>query len=227
VELVQQLVDSGFGAVLVINDGSNSDSQPIFGQLVPAARLLGHAVNRGKGRALKTGFNDILANLPQIQGVITADADGQHTLADILRVADSFSQSPHRIVLGTRVFASGVPLRSRFGNLLTRRLFRLLTGVRLGDTQTGLRALPRNLLETLSNLAGERYEYEMSVLTYLCRSGYRPLEVPIQTVYFDGNCSSHFHPIWDSLRIYTVLLRSFFSANQDVGYDPAAGPESE
>ncbi len=219
VELVQKLVASGFGEVLVINDGSTAASQHIFDQLVPAARLLGHAVNLGKGRALKTGFNEILTNLPHIQGVITADADGQHTLADILRVADSFSQSPHRIVLGTRVFGSDVPLRSRFGNLLTRQIFGLMAGVRVGDTQTGLRALPRAVLASLMTLPGERYEYEMTMLAHLCRTGKRPLEVPIQTVYINGNRSSHFDPVWDSMRIYFVLLRFYFSSLVAAGID--------
>jgi len=229
IELVQQLVASGFGTVLVVDDGSSAPSRVIFQQLehMPGVRLLRHAVNLGKGRSLKTGFHDVLANLPQIQGVITADADGQHTVVDILHVAETLAQSPQSVVLGTRVFAADVPLRSRFGNLLTRRLFRLLAGVRLGDTQTGLRALPRNLLATLSQLPGERYEYEMSVLAHLCRSGHRPIEVPIQTVYFDGNRSSHFHPILDSLRIYIVLARSSFTAKQKVSGSQAQDTESQ
>jgi glycosyltransferase involved in cell wall biosynthesis len=218
IELVQQLLAYGFGTVLVVDDGSSSDSLAIFQQLelMPGVRLIRHAVNLGKGRSLKTGFSDVLANLPQIQGVITADADGQHTVIDILHVAETLSESPQLVVLGTRVFAAEVPLKSRFGNLLTCRLFGLLTGVRLGDTQTGLRALPRDLLATLCALSGERYEYEMGMLAHLCRSGHRPIQVPIQTVYFDNNRGSHFHPIWDSLRIYRVLVRSFFFSKQSM-----------
>jgi glycosyltransferase involved in cell wall biosynthesis len=214
--LVQQLVAAGFAALLIIDDGSRADYTTIFQQLelMPGVQLLRHAANRGKGRSLKTGFEYVLVSLPQVQGVITADADGQHTVPDILHVAETLCQSPQRVVLGSRVFASEVPRKSRFGNLLTRRLFGLLAGVRLCDTQTGLRGLPRNLLATLSDLPGERYEYEMSMLAHLCRSGHIPVEVPIQTVYFDGNRGSHFHPIWDSLRIYLVLLRSSLSAKQ-------------
>ncbi len=218
IELVQQLAAAGFGAVLVVDDGSSDDCRTIFQQLEQAGgvRLLRHAINLGKGSSLKTGFQDVLTNLPQIRGIITADADGQHTIADILHVAETLSESPQRVVLGTRVFAADVPLRSRLGNLLTCKVFGALAGVRLRDTQTGLRGLPRSVLAVLGTLPGERYEYEMSVLAYLCRSGRRPIEVPIQTVYFDNNRGSHFHPIWDSLRIYRVLVRSFFSGKKSI-----------
>jgi len=68
-------------------------------------------------------------------------------------------------------------------------------------------------------LEGERYEYEMTVLAHLCRDGRRPLEVPIETVYIDGNKSSHFDPIRDSMRIYFVLLRFFASSILAAGID--------
>ena len=76
----------------------------------------------------------------------------------------------------------------------------------------GCRAFPRSILGELMLLDGERYEYEMTVLAHLCRTGRRPLEVPIETVYIDGNQSSHFDPIRDSMRIYFVLLRFFASS---------------
>jgi hypothetical protein len=100
-------------------------------------------------------------------------------------------------------------LRSRVGNGLTRRIFTLVTGARLMDTQTGLRAFPRPMLAGLLLLEGERYEYEMNVLTHICRTGSKPLEVPIETIYFGGNKSSRFHPIRDSMSIYFALARAF------------------
>jgi putative flippase GtrA len=140
-------------------------------------------------------------------------------VADIVRVAQALPAAHGRAVLGSRQFAQNVPPRSRFGNLLTRQVFQLATGARLGDTQTGLRAFPREMLAELLLLDGERYEYEMTVLAHLCRSGRRPLEVPIQTVYLDGNKSSHFDPIRDSMRIYFVLLRFFASSLVASGID--------
>src|SRR5206468_2047006 len=105
---------------------------------LPKVRLVSHAVNLGKGAALKTGIQHALSAFPQLRGVVTADADGQHHPEDIERVAARLVEQPEALVLGARSFDGSVPLRSRFGNLLTRRLMQLVVGARLQDTQTGL-----------------------------------------------------------------------------------------
>lgn len=219
--LVRELVATGFGAVIVLDDGSSPACAEIFeaSARIAGVHRLRHAVNLGKGRALKTGINYFLNDLPEFTALVTADADGQHTPADIVRVAQALPVARDRAVLGARQFARDVPLRSKFGNLLTRQIFRLATGARLRDTQSGLRAFPRKMLANLLLLDGERYEYEMTVLAHLCRSGQRPLEVPIETVYIEGNRSSHFDPIRDSMRIYFVLLRFFASSLVASGID--------
>ncbi len=207
--LVEALAGEGFGALVVVDDGSSPDCGPAFAAVagVAGVRMLRHRVNRGKGRALKTGMEYLLTELPGMEGVVTADADGQHTPADIVRVAVALDAAGGAAVLGVRRMVQDAPLRSRLGNGLTRRMFAWRTGVALADTQTGLRAFPRALLPELLGLAGERYEYEMAALVHLCRQR-RPVEVPIETVYFAGNQGSHFHPVLDSLRVGWALLRS-------------------
>jgi len=214
VPLVEALLAAGFGAILLVDDGSLPASAAVFArvQAMPRVHLLQHAVNLGKGRALKTGINYFLNEMPGFVAVVTADADGQHTAVDIERVARAMLISDGRAVLGSRGFVKDVPLRSRFGNGLTRHIFSFITGQKLSDTQTGLRAFPRAMLPELMTLDGERYEYEMTVLAHICRTGRRPLEVPIETVYIDGNRSSHFDPIRDSMRIYFVLARFYMSS---------------
>jgi glycosyltransferase involved in cell wall biosynthesis len=214
VGLVASLVAQGFGAVIVVDDGSGRQYAGVFEEvaLLPRVRILRHAVNLGKGRALKTGIDHLLHELPGMIGLVTADGDGQHTPGHVARVGQTLLDAGGRVVLGSRSFAAGVPLRSRFGNGLTRHIFSFVTGAKLADTQTGLRAFPRRLLAELMVLDGERYEYEMTVLVHLCRLGNNPVEVPIETVYIDGNRSSHFDPVWDSMRIYFVLVRFYFSA---------------
>jgi glycosyltransferase involved in cell wall biosynthesis len=181
--LVAKLVERGFPAVIVVDDGSQS-CDPIFAALhaFDSVQVSRHAVNLGKGRALKTGFNHILVHLPLVQGVVTADADGQHTVDGIVDVALALNASRGRFVLGCRTFSTDVPLRSRFGNVLTRRIFSFVTGTKISDTQTGLRGFPRDLLPELLLLDGEKYEYEMTVLAHLCRNGKKPVEVPIETI---------------------------------------------
>jgi glycosyltransferase involved in cell wall biosynthesis len=219
-DLVAALGSSGLGVVLILDDGSSPVTQSVFDALRAFnVRLLRHAVNLGKGRALKTGFNCILSEYPEITGVVTADADGQHTVEDILHVAAALVSSGNKPVLGSRTFGRNVPLRSRLGNVLTRYIFALVTGSKLRDTQTGLRGLPISVLPELMALDGERYEYEMTVLAHLCREGNRPTEVPIATVYIENNRSSHFNPIRDSMRIYFVLARFFASSLVAAGID--------
>ncbi len=213
ISLVEELATYGFASILVVDDGSHPDSAPIFNHLktLPRLDLLRHAINQGKGRALKAGFNFILNNLPQIDGVITADADGQHAAPDIVAVATAMTHDSDQVTLGVREFAADVPLRSRFGNMLTRHIFGRVTRMNITDTQTGLRAFPRSFLPQLVTLPGERYEYEMSVLAYTCRYIGKPREIRIKTIYLQGNRTSHFHPLWDSMRIYFVLVRFYLS----------------
>lgn len=193
--------------VLVVDDGSG----PCFDLLFEASRSAGAELlrlprNGGKGRALKSGFSH-LHERGGTDVVVCADADGQHAVADILAVADAVDDAaPPHLVLGVRGFATSVPLRSRIGNDATRLLFQLSTGVHLADTQTGLRAFPAALLPWLAGVAGERYEYELTMLLQAVRQGVVLRTVPIRTIYLDDNSSSHFRPVADSVRIYRPLL---------------------
>ncbi|MEN0128376.1 MAG: glycosyltransferase [Brevundimonas sp.] len=193
--------------VVVVDDGSGPDYRPVFAAAAAAgATVLTHDVNRGKGRALKTGLEHVVREHPG-QGVVCADCDGQHTPSDVLAVADHAAAGDVAVVLGARRFTGDVPLRSRFGNACTRFAFRAGTGCDVHDTQTGLRAYPAHLLPWLLGVRGERFEYELVVLLRAAQEGLPVEEVTIATVYLDGNASSHFRPLVDSARIYAPLLR--------------------
>ncbi len=193
--------------VLVVNDGSTVNLS-LFQQLeqmgVPVLR---HPQNCGKGRALKTGIAHMARE--GFQAVITADADGQHSIDDICRIAQALAEHPSQLVMGARDIAQMVP-RSRAGNSITQKLFRILHGISLQDTQTGLRGIPLtpDSMPALLELAGDRYEYEMEMLLnsrLLFPDGI--LEIPIQTIYLDQNQSSHFRPLADGIKIYRILFR--------------------
>jgi glycosyltransferase involved in cell wall biosynthesis len=212
--LVQELSTAGFGAVVVVDDGSGNEWMELFSGLerMSGVHLVRHENNQGKGKALKSGFRYVRTALPGLKGVVTADADGQHRVEDIVRVGLALEHVGSGAVLGARAFSGEVPLRNKFGNLLTREVFALLTGARLSDTQSGLRGFSSELLPTLECIEGERYEYETTVLATLCRMGRKPVEVTIETIYLEGNRSSHFDPLRDSARIYAALLRSVFAS---------------
>ena len=204
--------------VLVVDDGSGHDYKGVFEESQRAGATVLHLpTNLGKGAALKTAFRHLEACGAK-GAVVTADADGQHAVADIVRVAaqvDPDRAAPPHLVLGERTFDTAIPFRSQIGNVATRTLFRVATGRRLRDTQTGLRAFPCSLLPWLLTLAGDRYDYELVQLLEATRAGVELRSVPIRTIYSDGNSGSHFRPVVDSLRIYAPLLMflaSSFSA---------------
>src|SRR5262249_16001168 len=163
-----------------------------------------HAVNLGKGQALKTAFNHYLLRCPQDSvGVVTADADGQHLPADVLRVAETLERGPATLVLGSRGFEGAVPARSRVRNVPTRLILRWLIGRSVRDTQTGLRGIPRRFLPELLAMEAGRYEFELDMLIRATEERIPIAEIPIETVY-GGPAQSHFNPLRDSLRIYFV-----------------------
>ncbi len=214
VGLVDSLIAEGFQNIVVVNDGSAPATLAIFDRIRarPACTVLTHAVNLGKGRSLKTGLNHIYLTHPDAEGVVTVDADGQHLPGDVARVVAAFRRQPGALVLGARVFGRDTPLRSRVGNVVTRAVFRFLIGRRIPDTQSGLRCFARALVPQLLRLEGERYEYEMNML--LALQGSTPLvAVGIATVYLENNRSSHFNPLYDSMKIYFLLLRFFLSSS--------------
>ncbi len=211
VQLVAKLRDKDI-TVVVVDDGGGADYAPIFEQVSQTgAYVLYHTENKGKGAALKTGIA-YLKKQAHVKGIVTADADGQHTPNDICLVMDTMTKHPDVLVIGARAFSGNVPARSRFGNTLTRGIFRLATGLKVTDTQTGLRGLPRKLFAELTVLEGDRYEYEMNMLLNMERWGIKYMEVPIETVYIEDNKSSHFHPLRDSWLIYGKILKFLTSS---------------
>ena len=195
-----------FRHLVLVDDGSTRGRDVLDAVRGRVEALLAHDVNRGKGVALRTGLAWIRANLPSVRTVVTADSDGQHRPADIRRVAEASLGYPDGLVLGVRAFAGKVPFRSQLGNVWTRILFRLLTGLPVRDTQTGLRGLPRTLFDDLLKRPGDRYEYEIRMLVAARRHPAPPLQIPIETVYIEGNRSSHFRPLKDTFATQGALL---------------------
>lgn len=203
VELVRRLRHQ---QVVVVDDGSGPRYADIFATVrALGADLVTLTQNRGKGYALKEGFAHVRDRFPG-QDVVCADSDGQHTPEDIQSVADRVATSDAAMVLGARRFTGKVPARSRFGNSVTCTAYRLVTGRSLIDTQTGLRGYPARMLTWLGDVHGERFEYELRLLLQAAREGLRIEEIEISTIYLEGNASSHFRPLRDSLRVYGPLL---------------------
>lgn len=208
-EVVKGLTEGGFRDIILVDDGSGAAYRPLFEKaaLFSGVSVLTHPENRGKGCALKTAFQYCLKERPGCKGVITVDGDNQHHIEDILACCERIHERPVHVILGVRDFgAEKVPFRSRFGNVLTRSVFRIACGIYITDTQTGLRAIPACYLRELAEIEGSRYEYETNMLLEM-RTRHIPFEeVTIRTIYLDENDSSHFDPVKDSIRIYRTIF---------------------
>lgn len=210
INVIESLLAEGFQHLVIVNDGSSPERRHFFDEAasLPGCTVLTHEVNKGKGRALKTAFTYVKESLPELRGVITIDGDGQHLTKDIIACGQRMLENEDDVVLGCRDFnLPGIPPRSVAGNKTTSRFFKVLFGIRLSDTQTGLRAIPAQFLQTFCDIEGERFEYETNMLLYMKRLGITFLEQPIATVYDPDDYSSHYNAVKDSWRITKVMLR--------------------
>lgn len=213
--LIEGLLASSSSKILIVDDGSKNECQPIFDQAASlGCIILRHAVNLGKGRGLKTAYNYLLNHYGEDVCAVFADADGQHLVTDILSLQEKLGENPDCLVMGCRRFDdTSIPFRSRFGNKVTRTVFNLLCGVRVSDTQTGLRGLSGKTMKSFLTTKGERFEFEMNMLIEAKEKSIPILEIPIQTIYIEENKTSNFNPLRDSLRIYAVFVKFLLSSS--------------
>lgn len=213
INLVKELKQEEFTKIFIVNDGSKKDFLYVFEEVKNmGCKVFQHHKNYGKGRALKNAFNQLYTEFPDFEVVVTLDADGQHKVKDVITVAETTMNQKESLVLGSREFGKDVPFRSKFGNILTRNIMKVLCGIKVRDTQTGLRGFSKELLENFLDIPGERYEYELNVLLATKEQDIKIVECPIETVYIDDNKSSHFNPIKDSIRIYSLFIKYIISA---------------
>lgn len=218
VEVVDYLLRrSVVGVVYVIDDGSPSSYGDIFAALTKVgAIVVRHNANLGKGMALKTGLRTIVDNHPESNAVVTFDADGQHLSDDISRVVNEGSKGGDALVIGARNIPSSAPWRSKLGNKVTSLVMTMVTGIKLNDTQSGLRLIPHRLIHDLLNLKASGYEFELDALFCAIRQSLPIRTCRIKGVYFDGNKSSHFNPVTDSVKIYLRIAVFVLSSLKEV-----------
>lgn len=212
-DLLSQLTKSDLSPIVLVNDGSSEQYSHFFeeARVNFGATVLTHEVNMGKGAALKTAFRYCLDNFPDMYGCVTADSDGQHSPKDIIATLKRLHEKGDCLVLGVRRFdSSDVPEKSRFGNNTTRKVFRLLLGKDISDTQTGLRAIPAELLKDFIRIPGNRFEYETRMLIYAVENHIDIEEVPIDTIYDSSrDHSTHFRAVIDSVRVFSSFGITF------------------
>lgn len=207
--LLRDLKSYGFTKIILVNDGSSPKFNSIF-EIAKnnfGVKILSHSKNLGKGASLKTAFNYCLKNIENLGGFITADSDGQHSPSSINTCILALIKNPKNLIMGVRNFSkSGIPKKSVIGNLFTKKIINQIYNKNLTDTQTGLRGLSSDFMKLCLNLKGNRFEFEMQMLSLALENNIQITEVPIETIYdSEKNHSTHFRPIIDSIKIYKTL----------------------
>ena len=214
IDLLKELKKEKMGPIIIVNDGSSDDYDSYFieaKKLINGA-ILTHEVNKGKGRALKTAFSYILENYSDAIGCVTIDSDGQHSVNCTKNIINGLIENPNSLVLGVRNFdLDNVPWKSRMGNKITSVVFKFIAGVKVSDTQTGLRGIPSKFMKELLDVEGERFEFETKMLLETLNR-YPIKEIEIETIYDSKeNHQSHFNPFKDSIKIYKILGKKFLA----------------
>jgi len=211
VELISTINRTRFD-IVVVDDGSGSDYQDIFNKIKDKVHLISYEPNMGKGYALKKGMAYIKDTYQKDYIVITMDSDGQHTIADAIKLSSYAKNHKNTLVLGMRKRGDTTPLRSKIGNTITKWIYGLVTGVSVYDTQTGLRVFSDRLMDFLLSVDGNRFEYEMNSLLLAPKNGIRLYEIEIETIYYKKNKGTHFKTLRDSFLIYKDILKFSLSS---------------
>ena len=205
---------SGFAfELVVVNDGSGAEYDEVFSEIarIENVKYITYPENHGKGYALKQAFKYCTESYGDDHVIVTADCDGQHAISDIKRVAEASFEHPGALVLGSRDFSlPNIPKKSRIGNMNIRRIFKLLYGLDLSDTQTGLRGFSVRIAKSLLMVRGDRFEYEMEMLIHSKKNDVPILEITIETIYPENpeDHVTHFKAIRDSLKIVGVVIKN-------------------
>lgn len=196
--LLKELLACG-APLLVVNDGSTDDTAGILAA-TEGITLIAFGKNRGKGAALKAGFEKALEL--GYDHTITMDSDSQHRVSDLAAFLEVLEKENPVLVMGSRILnQDNVPGKNRFANRFSSFWFRVETGRRLKDTQSGFRLYPIRELKGMRLISG-RYEYELELLVKSTWKGIPLIEVPINVYYPPGRERvSHFRPFTDFMRI--------------------------
>lgn len=195
--------------IIVVDDGSTDGTAGLLSGL--SVRLLTHKENKGKGCALITGFR--AAKEMGFTHVITLDADAQHFPEDIPLLIDASRANPESIIVGCRNLTSNnMPRQNTFANRFSNFWFRLQTGQRLEDTQSGFRVYPLSSLHGMG-LVTSRYEAELELMVFAAWNGVGMKGVPVRVWYApEGQRVSHFRPFMDFFRISVLNTVLCFGA---------------
>jgi hypothetical protein len=173
---------------------------------IDGVTVLEHAINFGKGAALKTAFRELVQRRPLVEAVVTVAADGCHSAADVVALAEVAGRREAVFVLGVRRGLAEMPFGFRLRKRLQELAFWLRTRRRFHDLQTGLRAVPRELVLEALLLRSNGYDFDAALLRRAVSWGGEIIEITIDTRFSEGRVGSRFRPWVDSFKVLVALL---------------------
>jgi glycosyltransferase involved in cell wall biosynthesis len=190
--------------VFVVDDGSSDATATVA--VESGAQILEHSTNRGKGAALRTGFNHVL-QLHKYNAVLTIDSDLQHDPADIPAFVQEWKSGEYQLLVGARRrIGTRMPVHRMFSNTVTSFLVSARTGQLMKDSQSGFRLISADVLSAVSTVS-DGFEAETEFLIRAALKGFRIGFVPISTIY--GTSGSHMTH-WETTRNFiSVLLKEY------------------
>jgi len=210
-QTLAQVIDSALeylSAVIVVNDGSTDDTLEILKRYQEKIEIVAYEKNRGKGFALRCGFDR--AEQLGYTHAITIDSDGQHFASDIPKFVKAAHENPNALIVGSRnLTQDNMPQKNTFANKFSNFWFTVQTAHRLSDTQSGYRLYPLQKMKRLRPLTS-RYEAELEILVRCAWRNIPIISIPIHVYYApEGKRVTHFRPGIDFVRI--SLLNSLLT----------------
>ena len=194
-------------SIIVVNDGSTDSTAEILKGFSEKICVVSYAPNKGKGFALKSGFDE--AEKLGYRGAVTIDSDGQHFASEIERFVEYVEKNPDALLLGQRTSEGDMPAKNSFANKFSNFWFAVQTAYRFSDTQNGFRLYPLSAMKGLRSLSS-RYEAELEMLVRSAWRGIRIVPVPTRVYYPpEGERVTHFRPGRDFFRI--SVLNTLFT----------------
>ncbi len=193
--------------VLVVDDGSADRTAEVAREA--EAQVVSHPVNRGKGAALKTGFAYALEH--GFDAVVTLDADGQHLASEIPKFFAAREETGADLIIGGRAHLFGQMLpRRRFANRFSARCIAFASHTDVTDSQSGFRLYSAQLLRAI-RLRSDGFDMESEVIVQAGQRRFKILSIPIDLGFVDGQSTSHYKPLMDTIRIaWTVIRARYF-----------------
>lgn len=185
--------------IIIVDDGS-TDGTPETIQNTRDVVLIRHPFNRGYGAAIKTGIRHAKYNT-----LIISDADGTYPVQDIPKLLAQLSKS--EMVVGARgISNSNIPFMRKPAKWVLNKLANYLTGIRIPDLNSGLRAMKKDVVMKFIHLLPDGFSFTTTITLAMLTNDYAVDFVPIEYKMRSGR--SKIRPIRDTLNFLQLIIRT-------------------